>query len=755
MKLRRNRRFFLFLCLLISFLFTFVLLSPLFLPPSGDAEKQENLNIKMRLFRSDTRRTAMELAKPNPADKTAPETALDTAPAEPVHLSPRDRVQVKADYAYLWVEIENNGPESREIYISNGRRNAYTELLAPSPLGAYTLAAHGESVPLSLSPVSFRRASFPVALEGETTRTFIVEFHDPRRIIVAPMVVTPPEFYRYSFREQRYTAFVYGFAFALLWAVLIAGFLEKNRVLYALFFCLTALFLFFLYRSGVVQYIFPRFTYPQGLFSLSLALTLFPAGGLLIWEARTGFRDISGAVPQGKERRLSALSSLRLSIVQQIAHQFRFPMETVLAAGAKLEHEHSEPSVVASAQVIKDEISELKRVLDMHTLTSFDEVFEKQRGLEELHFQWKSSEIYGRILLFSEDDAFISRVSLILRSSHFEVSVTGDYYQILGGVAEKNFDVLLIHPSSVGEKAFELCRFIREEHNMLDIPILMIAFHNRASLIKSGYAAGVNDFVTPPLDGYELATRLASLVKLREIAHNNRDLAESEKEKNVFLYFLTHNVNTPLTLLINRIRELEELLPRGELEETVEDLRESSREISDIVRNVLISFRLADGRQTLLTEEIDVHSLLYSLEGEIKKKCRTKGQEFTVVLPPEHPPVCIDVPSVKGSLYNIIDNAVKFTPPGGRIEVELSVKNHGVVDIEVKDTGPGIPEQEEERLFRRFEPLSPRPTDGESSTGLGLFVAHELIHMNGGTLKYRPYSKGACFTVTLPTYKDV
>src|SRR6056297_324482 len=727
--------------------FTFVLLPSLFVPPPRDVEEPKNLNVKMRLSRSDTRHTAMELAKPNSADKTGPD--------ESVHLSPRDRVRVKADYAYLRVEIENSRIDSREIIFSNGRRNAYTELLSPSTLGAYTLAAHGEAVPLSRSPVFFRRASFPLALEGETTLTFIVEFHDPRRIIVAPMVFTPSEFYRYSSREQRNTAFLYGFAFALLCAVLIAGVLLNNRVLYALFFSLTALFLFFLYRSNVVQYVFPHFTCPTWLISLSVVLALLPAGILLIREFHAGFGGPLTEVSYAKERRLSALSSLRLSIVQQIAHQFRFPMETVLAAGAKLEHEYSDPSVMATGQVIRDEISELKRVLDMHTLTSYEEASEKQRSRDELYFHWKPSEMYGRVLLFSDDTAFSSRISLILRSSHFEVSVTGDYYQILSGVAEKNFDVLLIHPISVGEKAFELCRFIRTEHNMLDIPILMIAFRNRDSLLKSGYAAGVNDFVTPPLDGYELATRVASLVKLREIAHNNRDLAESEKEKNVFLYFLTHNVNTPLTLLINRIRELEELLPREELEEIVEDLRESSGEISDIVQNILISFRLADGRQTLLTEETDAHSLLYSVEREIRKKCRSKQQEFTVEIPSEHPPVYIDGPSVKGCLYNIIDNAVKFTPAGGRIAVELSVKNQGSVDIEVRDTGPGIPQEEEERLFRRFEPLSPRPTDGESSTGLGLFVAHELIHMNGGELKYRPYSKGACFTVTLPVYKDV
>ncbi|MHC4247884.1 MAG: sensor histidine kinase [Planctomycetota bacterium] len=88
---------------------------------------------------------------------------------------------------------------------------------------------------------------------------------------------------------------------------------------------------------------------------------------------------------------------------------------------------------------------------------------------------------------------------------------------------------------------------------------------------------------------------------------------------------------------------------------------------------------------------------------------------------------------------NLVENAVKYTPPGGSVTVRtLSNGEAGGVVLEVADTGPGVPEEERDRLFQRFGRGSARTTGGEPSTGLGLFICREIVEQHGGRVWFEP-----------------
>jgi DNA-binding response OmpR family regulator len=115
---------------------------------------------------------------------------------------------------------------------------------------------------------------------------------------------------------------------------------------------------------------------------------------------------------------------------------------------------------------------------------------------------------------------------------------------------EKGFlDLLIIDPCATGADAVELCSEIRKTHTMLSFPVLMIAEPYAWYLIRQGYAAGVNDFVIRPFGAAELVTRVYSLLNIKKVDDKNINLEKSDHEKQAYLYFLTHNINTPLTLL--------------------------------------------------------------------------------------------------------------------------------------------------------------------------------------------------------------
>jgi signal transduction histidine kinase len=110
---------------------------------------------------------------------------------------------------------------------------------------------------------------------------------------------------------------------------------------------------------------------------------------------------------------------------------------------------------------------------------------------------------------------------------------------------------------------------------------------------------------------------------------------------------------------------------------------------------------------------------------------------------------------MREAIDNLISNAIKYSPIGGRIELSLDLQADGA-HIRVKDEGPGMSENDISRLYGRFQRLSAKPTGGESSTGLGLSIVKRIIDLHGGAIDAESAGpgRGTTFTLTLPAAKE-
>ena len=449
---------------------------------------------------------------------------------------------------------------------------------------------------------------------------------------------------------------------------------------------------------------------------------------------------------------ITSVTELRASVLHQVGYQLRQPLDSIIALASILANEYAVPGITAISRTLAAEAGGLKRLVEKVVGNpGLEEVTAGQDGDVSGEYEKISAPrpwINSRVCIFDTDPYSADRTAVLLRSFGYDVSIESEQYRVLASVTAGKIDVLIVDPTSAGNLAFSVCGLIRGDYNLFEVPILMITNYYADYLMKKGYAAGVNDFLTRPFDSSELAARVQSLIKLKQVAKNNHDLSRSEKEKNTFLYFLTHNINTPLTLLLNRVNELKDYAGEDCLKDISDDLLATSREISDIVQNVLISFRLSDGRQTIRLNEVDIIPIISAVEKDLVKKAADKNQRLIIDLPDDVPSVIGDFSALRGILYNLMDNGIKFSPEGGCVKLELCVDSHVIIDV--SDSGPGISAAEQGRLFERFERLSAQPTAGESSTGLGLYVAYELSQMNGGSLAYIPGGPGARFRFILP-----
>ena len=247
--------------------------------------------------------------------------------------------------------------------------------------------------------------------------------------------------------------------------------------------------------------------------------------------------------------------------------------------------------------------------------------------------------------------------------------------------------------------------------------------------------------VTGPRDLASLGERLDWL---------RRRLTELEAEKNRFLQHLSHDLKTPLTAL----REGTELLSdqvAGPLapsqRQVVAILRENAIKLQGMIEDLLDYQRTLHSAATLDAERIALEPLLRSSVQAHRLAAAAKGQRLVVEVAPAM--VWADATKLRSIVDNLLGNAIKFTPSGGVVTL-LAQERGGEVEIDVIDTGPGVPLEERDAIFDAFFRGRAGASGRAEGTGLGLAIARDFVKAHGGRIEVVPGSTGGHFLVLLP-----
>ncbi|WGR99017.1 DUF3369 domain-containing protein [Bradyrhizobium sp. ISRA443] len=224
--------------------------------------------------------------------------------------------------------------------------------------------------------------------------------------------------------------------------------------------------------------------------------------------------------------------------------------------------------------------------------------------------------------------------------------------------------------------------------------------------------------------------------------------------KNEILGTVAHDLKNPLGVILGRTEMLTELIGAGSPKENVtaqvEHIRDATRRLTSMVDH-LISDAMADAFDiTIRREPVDVAALVNEVTEANQPSAVNKQQSISVSGPPQLVTMC-DADRIREAIDNLVSNAIKYSPIGGKITVTISHEGDNTV-IRIADQGPGLSPEDLGRLFGRFQRLSAKPTAGESSTGLGLSIVKRIIDMHGGhvTAQSPGPGQGSTFTVTLP-----
>ena len=231
-----------------------------------------------------------------------------------------------------------------------------------------------------------------------------------------------------------------------------------------------------------------------------------------------------------------------------------------------------------------------------------------------------------------------------------------------------------------------------------------------------------------------------------------KDEAErASKFKDRFLSTMSHELRTPL----NAVLGFSDLLAdkrSGELNERqqryVSHISTGGKHLLKLIGDILDLSKIEAGRLELSREDLPVANIFGEVVSALRALAEKKGQTLDSNVD-RSLAVYADATRFKQVLMNLVGNAIKFTPEGGRIEITAEHADRNV-QVNVRDNGPGIPEEEQKRIFDAFYRLR-KSGEGAEGTGLGLAITESLVKLQGGSLGLKSQQgQGSCFYFTLP-----
>jgi signal transduction histidine kinase len=242
--------------------------------------------------------------------------------------------------------------------------------------------------------------------------------------------------------------------------------------------------------------------------------------------------------------------------------------------------------------------------------------------------------------------------------------------------------------------------------------------------------------------------------KSRELEAANERLKELDQLKSDFVSNVSHELRTPLTAIKGAVDLLLREVP-GRLNESqthyLTRVRSNTQHLAGLINDLLDLAKIEEGKVELKGARVSVGGLVHEVMETVKPLAAEKPVLLEVKLPEPSVLVWADRDKVTQVLMNLIGNAIKFTPPQGRITVSASRGGAEWAQVSVNDSGPGISAEECQKIFQKFYQVSEDGGPKPKGTGLGLAIAKSLVELHGGKIwvESEP-GRGSTFSFTLP-----
>ena len=358
----------------------------------------------------------------------------------------------------------------------------------------------------------------------------------------------------------------------------------------------------------------------------------------------------------------------------------------------------------------------------------------------------------ARILIVDDErhNRQLLEVMLTPEGYHLQTAVSGE--DALTIVAQQPPDLVLLDVMMPGMDGYQLAAKIKGNHATENIPVIMVTALDDRNAKMLGLNAGAEDFLSKPVDRAELCVRVRNLLRLKAYG------AYQLRFKDEFLSHVSHELRSPLTA----IKQFTTILLGGlagdlnkEQREYQEIVLKNIQQLQSMIDDLLEVTRLETGKLTVEPESVSVANAVIDTYNTLQVTARAKGVALSFDLPSDLPAANADQTRLRQILIILLENAIKFTPGGGAVtvQVRLAHEDPGFLLFDVTDTGCGIDPEITDRIFERLYQVTERIQSSRKGLGLGLYICKELVTRQGGQIwvECQP-GEGTTFSFTLPVF---
>jgi signal transduction histidine kinase len=358
---------------------------------------------------------------------------------------------------------------------------------------------------------------------------------------------------------------------------------------------------------------------------------------------------------------------------------------------------------------------------------------------------------FENALILSIDDNDASRYAIgrTLRQAGFRVIEADTGAGALRRAREDAPDLILLDVKLPDIDGFEVSRRLKDDPATASIPVLQItATYSSTEHWAQALNAGADGYLTHPAEPIVLIATIRALLRAREA---ERALREANRLKDDFLATLSHELRTPLNAIVGWAHVLRTPnLDPAVTARAVESIQRNAEAQTRLVADILDVSRIVTGKLRIDSRRLELARVVEAALETVRPSALARQVTLETTMDPEAV-VQGDPNRLQQIAWNLLTNAVKFTPAGGTVRVSVRQQPAGV-QLVVEDTGIGIEPAFMPFVFDRFRQADASMTRTVSGLGLGLALVNDLVQMHGGTVRAESGGpgQGARFTVSLP-----
>jgi len=335
------------------------------------------------------------------------------------------------------------------------------------------------------------------------------------------------------------------------------------------------------------------------------------------------------------------------------------------------------------------------------------------------------------ILIVDDDPNNIRILGTVLREKNYNIAVATNGNQALNMALKRKPDLILLDIMMPEIDGYQVCRRLKEDNEVKDIPIIFLTAKFQTEDIVKGFQLGAADYVVKPFNFPELLARIDTHLELKR----SKDIIlEQSQELKALLHILCHDLSNPFFSMIGMMDVSSTITDIDELKEMIEYVHKAAQngiKVIELVREMRV---LEDKQFEMQLEPVSLLDAVLESLIILSQKFRDKNIEPEILFNEEIVVKAEKISLVNSVINNLITNAIKFSPSGSKVIIS-SEKRNGMAYLTIKDHGIGMPETLLNSLFDVSKNVTRYGTDGEIGTGFGMPLVKKFISAYNGFIE--------------------